>query len=424
MFLTLDRPADVVDIADLAKRYCGQSIFVSWPHLLEARVVSVSNQELKFTIDSQTENPTIEKIVMTHKDFDDWRSTEKEIRNKSVSFIVSQITHDDIVTFNATFSFFCVPRYAIRWGVDIGETQVIVHACPIVGRKYGFTQSSRVTLEKQWSPIASAYALQATVKDIKVNDATLNQFLTLSQVFPNNSTCFMLGQPGYGFEGRVLSTEKSCKGKVRIEFDNIHEAENEDWKKRIRLAGTNYMPGYSAARRLGISPHLLSRITGSIMLTLSLQDDEDSDSEKPGRSFSGARKVNVGLNLKFNKKNEEACGWTKKVESGWLYSNKTVEVLQKFMEEFPDFFQAISSGNNSSCDVYADVDVFQGYSTEKGWVSARQRARQLVEYVQILPCYQAERQVPLNYQSVNLIDCHRLVFLSFLSALRKYPHRK
>lgn len=57
-----------------------------------------------------------------------------------------------------------------------------------------------------------------------------------------------------------------------------------------------YMPGNIAAQRLGISSHLLSRITGTIFVI-----------NGNGADPSSASKHNLGLNLKFNKRNEEVC---------------------------------------------------------------------------------------------------------------------
>lgn len=83
---------DVVpDIDDVARRYCGQSIYVSWPHLQEARVVSVATTEVKYTIDVETNEEggvsyktdgQIQKIPMTPRDADEWRLKEKEIRTR------------------------------------------------------------------------------------------------------------------------------------------------------------------------------------------------------------------------------------------------------------------------------------------------------------------------------------------------------
>lgn len=59
---------------------------------------------------------------------------------------------------------------------------------------------------------------------------------------------------------------------------------------------TQYMRGNIASQRLGISPLLLSRITGTIFVKQSsngLQQDEVTH--------------NIGFNLKFTKKNAEVC---------------------------------------------------------------------------------------------------------------------
>ena len=58
------------------------------------------------------------------------------------------------------------------------------------------------------------------------------------------------------------------------------------------LAQTRYMPGYMLARSLGLSSLLVARITGCIMVT---RDDAPSRGSK----------INVGLNLKLNKKREQ-----------------------------------------------------------------------------------------------------------------------
>lgn len=280
-------------------------------------------------------------------------------------------------------------RYANRWGIDIGKTQVLLYATPIVGRKYVYTQSGRVTLEKQWSAAPVAYALQATVKDIVVQETVGHQYMTLAEVFPNNSVCFMLGQPGYGLQGKVLSTDKNLKGKIRVEFINIHENDSEEQKQRLLSSTSHYMPGYVAAQRLGISPHLISRITGTIYLTLSTTAD-DRSGDRPRRP----KKINVGLSLKFNKSNEEVPGWSKKADSGWLYSMKTVELLRRYIQEFPEFFDFISQQSGS--DDFTEAQVFGPGP------GGADRARELQDFVQTLPCVKAERQASDWHQKSSL----------------------
>lgn len=56
-----------------------------------------------------------------------------------------------------------------------------------------------------------------------------------------------------------------------------------------------YMKGVIAAQRLGISSYLLSKITGTIYVQQSSDEFREENHAK----------YNLGLNLKFNKKNEE-----------------------------------------------------------------------------------------------------------------------
>lgn len=39
--------------------------------------------------------------------------------------------------------------YLNRMGVDIGETNILVHAAPMIGRKYIFGLMGKITMEKQ-----------------------------------------------------------------------------------------------------------------------------------------------------------------------------------------------------------------------------------------------------------------------------------
>lgn len=46
----------------------------------------------------------------------------------------------------------------------------------------------------------------------------------------------------------------------------------------------------------------------------------------------GEQRANVGLNLKFNKKNEEVPGYTKRTEKEWLYSAAVEELLAEYLD--------------------------------------------------------------------------------------------
>lgn len=94
--------------------------------------------------------------------------------------------------------------YKVRLGIDIGDTEILVFACPIIGRQYVYGAQGRMTLEKQWSQVVQAYSYQVTLHDITVHNPTFIQFSSIEDVFTPKSICFMLGYPHYGSKGEVL----------------------------------------------------------------------------------------------------------------------------------------------------------------------------------------------------------------------------
>ena len=57
----------------------------------------------------------------------------------------------------------------------------------------------------------------------------------------------------------------------------------------------------------------------------------------PVISPCGEQRANVGLNLKFNKKNEEVPGYTKRTEKEWLYSAAVEELLGEYLDRLEIF---------------------------------------------------------------------------------------
>lgn len=92
-----------------------------------------------------------------------------------------------------------------------------------------------------------------------------------------------MNEPGYN--------EKT--GRVKVTINSTSEPKLERSRMSQASSRMNYMYGNTAAQRLGISSHLLSRITGSIFVIQIISDRGDGQKE------------NIGLNLKFNKRNEE-----------------------------------------------------------------------------------------------------------------------
>ncbi|CAG0878937.1 unnamed protein product [Darwinula stevensoni] len=333
------------NIAEVARDLLGHPIFVSWPHLIEAKVIGVCNEEWSLHLQG------------------------KEI-------VQEKMSQQEVALVRSTVKMISEHQREKR-GIEIGETKIMIRACPLIGRKYTFGHQGRITLEKQFAHASSSYALQTTVKDIAFHDPSFTQFKTLEDIFSKGSTCFMLAQPHYGCMGEVIEVEsvEGKSGKVRVLVTDVPEPDLSAIKKKKSALELPYVPGYQAAQKLGISSHLLSRLTGSIYIIPGSKDNHNPNGNR----------INFGLNLKFNRKNEEVEGFTRKDrENVWLYSSQAIAVIKDYLEAFPDLFEFLA--DNTGNDIFFASDIFP---TD---VHGMERVKEIVRWLKEQPSSSAPRR--------------------------------
>uniref|UniRef100_A0A674EEG6 5'-3' exoribonuclease 1 n=1 Tax=Salmo trutta TaxID=8032 RepID=A0A674EEG6_SALTR len=312
---------------DVAALVLGCSVFVNWPHLEEARVVAVSDGESKFSLEEPAgvqklydrDSPPPTKVTyLSDKEQKDW---VKDVQG---------ITE----------------HFSKRKGIVVNVTAVVLYAQLLTGRKYVPGQSGQVHLEKQWSKQIMPFAYQTIVKDIKAFDSSSTCFQTLEELFPPTTTVFMVGNPYYGTMGEVQESSDVIKeGRVWVVFTVPCEPPMEALIQNQHKYCVKYSPGYVLASRLGITSYLVSRFSGSIFVGRGSK-----------KNPHGEQKANVGLNLKFNKKNEEVPGYTKRTEKEWLYSDAVEELMSEYLDRFSEVFDLVS--RNSHDDVFYEDDIW------------------------------------------------------------------
>lgn len=154
------------------REYLGKNVFVGWPHLIEATVVSLSNENYRYHMTKDGKyNVESNKGNLLESWYAEVQSTTETYKN--------------------------------RMGIRVGDTNILAHVKIMTGRKYFFSQHDRISFDKQWSDIVSPFPLQTVVKDINayIEGASHKD---INDLFPIGSKCFMLGQPHYGCIGKVL----------------------------------------------------------------------------------------------------------------------------------------------------------------------------------------------------------------------------
>ncbi|KAG8511433.1 5'-3' exoribonuclease 1, partial [Galemys pyrenaicus] len=285
----------VISVENVASSVLGKSVFVNWPHLEEARVVGVSDGDTKTSGNTEA---LFGKNCPTIQSGPPWRQGTIELDKRS--------------------------------------------------HKYQISQNGEVRLEKQWSKQVLPFVYQTIVKDIRAFDSRFSSIKTLEDLFPPRSMVFMLGTPYYGCTGEVQdSGDVITEGRIRVVFSIPCEPTLDALIQNQHKYSIKYNPGYVLASRLGVSGYLVSRFTGSIFIGRGSR-----------RNPHGDHKANVGLNLKFNKKNEEVPGYTKKVGSEWMYSSAAEQLLAEYLERAPELFSYIAK--NSQEDVFYEDDIWPG----------------------------------------------------------------
>ncbi|XP_062494995.1 5'-3' exoribonuclease 1 isoform X8 [Pezoporus occidentalis] len=316
-------------VENVASSVLGKRVFVNWPHLEEARVVAVSDGETKFYLE---EPHGTQKLYMGNA-----------VPPTKVAYVGDKEQSTWFKDIQGISE-----HYQRRKGIIIHETAIVVYAQLLTGNRYQLKQNGEVYLEKQWSKQVLPFVYQTVVKDIKAFDSHFSNIKTLDDLFPPGSTAFMLGSPYYGCMGEVQdSHDVITEGRIRVVFNIPCEPQLDPLIQNQHKYSVKYNPAYVLASRLGVSGYLVSRFTGSIFIGRGSK-----------KNPHGEQKANVGLNLKFNKKNEEVPGYTKKVGNEWTYSSAVEQLLAEYLERVPELFNYIAK--NSQEDIFYEDDIWPG----------------------------------------------------------------
>ena len=173
-------------IEDVAKELLGKTVFVGWPHLIEAKVIKVMDDEKTFAESQKGFEKTDEQ---------QWKNELQAIKDHHMS----------------------------RMGIDVGEIKRIVQVLQVTGEDYNFDAKGKVfRLTKTFNKNALAYPLQCIVRNIKAYRKNFQKEVPLMTALKNGTDVFMLTNPYYGARGEITDVnchEKNGRVKVSLNFD-------------------------------------------------------------------------------------------------------------------------------------------------------------------------------------------------------------
>ncbi|KAK3846807.1 MAG: XRN 5'-3' exonuclease N-terminus-domain-containing protein [Linnemannia gamsii] len=305
----------------LALSKLGKRVFVGWPFLKEGIVSSISDEMFKYELQVQGKNKVVIKTPHRTNTFDTWRKRVDRIET----------------------------LYNKRFGVVIGDIEFTAQVLLLKGLK----REMNGALVKDFCKPGEEqeFAIQTLIDTIRHPDTRTKEEppRPLNEDFPLDSQVFFLGHGHYGCPAQVIAHSDNALA-LRVAIPNEHKGEPTFGHEIVKeaLSGFVYQPSFVVNKKVGISALILSKLTSSLHVVYRSTD----------------RRINLGLNLKFEGKKQKVLGFTRKTESGWEFSQKAIALLQEYKKLFPEFIDGLEKRARS--DFYVAEELYpNGDSVEK-----------------------------------------------------------
>lgn len=310
-----------------ARLVVGKRVYVGYPYLREALVDAVSDELFRYEPDQHSPDQ-IHPIPHTQLEINAWKRAADKIEHV----------------------------YSKSRGCLIGHVDVVVHARVLKGLK----RMDDGSMVKEWNDEAEDFALQATVRSVGSEDVRYMERppIPIDIEYPEGDKVFFLGAVAYGVPAQIMGHDGETLA-IRIAFFPTDKQEAQLFKSRLaQLGDAHYLPSHQVSRRLGMSGLTLSKITSSLLLF----------------TPTGDTRVNVGLNLKFEAKQQKVLGYSRKTESGWEFSEKAIELIREYKDKFPEIIRMLDTNKSDlthSTDFFSRDVAAERMKELTGWIKEK-----------------------------------------------------
>ena len=380
---TTQQPFQIINRQSLIERYLGKRVFVNWPHFEYGIVCAITDFRHMYTWSnipggsffsfqpSNNDEPVDMKnysqtaIYVSRFPFEYSEENVKSINMKSFPLDSAKAQMESTKAANIN------RRYENRQGVCIGPIPLLLYVCPLVGyRTKCSINSDKCQTVMCFSNQAFAYPLQTTVTTIPNYKQDLFSIpQTIHENFHLNDTVFSLQSPNYSCLGYVQQITKDNNGKYLVDCrmepsDVLNQPDIHSLTHRLSRLQINYWTAQQVAEYLHTMPSIVSKVTGSIIITTG----------SAGRG--NVSRINVGLSWKANRPVKQLYGYTKKEDQVWFYSDDAVLIISDYMLQFPEIINELI--RKPKDDTYPELNI---WPEKKG----RSRLQEVRTWIKKLP---------------------------------------
>uniref|UniRef100_A0A915PML3 5'-3' exoribonuclease 1 n=1 Tax=Setaria digitata TaxID=48799 RepID=A0A915PML3_9BILA len=307
----VDRPEFGKDMLEIAFDLVGAEVHVNWPMLQKALV-----QEL-------------------------WTSNKKYSKSIDEEIICKDLSKEEQETYKS-YTAIARRNEFERRGIEAGEQKGLALVRAVQGSRKCFEGQQVVTKRSYTNsdnavPVSLSLVVQNALED-------WDSVCSFEDVFPINANVFISSVESkyYGFCGFIKENHLAMKGTLTVSC-RIPPMANVNFCDVVANYDKYSLKWYSThevASFLRTTADVVSRITGCVYASL---DESDSVSSK----FVPANKVNIGLELKFSKRNQIMPDFTRRSSDGhWLYSSKAFEMIRNYRTRYPGVFRYLEKLDN------------------------------------------------------------------------------
>ncbi|XP_018800269.1 PREDICTED: 5'-3' exoribonuclease 1 [Bactrocera latifrons] len=292
------------DIYTVAEKYLNQVVYTGWPHLIKSKVVGISNRE-KY-IDAEGIKDMEPRLFQIHM------KTAQE-------------------------------HLSTRMGIELDDFSVLVHVRVHIGTTCVCGNQGKIIVNDAWGYSVTAYPAQTVVAEIAVQKSGVTQPKKVENFFPTDSTVFFLGSPYFGSEGTVLNPMLVYEcGRLKVNITVLPEPDFTAARLLQHKLERDYVHSFQVAATVSIQMRCLGRVTGTVLVVAGARRKELPEN---------VSKVNIGLQLKFPKQQEERAGYCRRINNQWYYSSKAMSLIQEYYLKYPMVFDFLSrsSDRNEFC---------------------------------------------------------------------------
>lgn len=284
-------------VEQLAAEFLHQKVYVGYPYLREAQVISISDELFNYTKIIVQGKPEIRPLSHSQEEI------EKYFRKSADAY-----------------------RAYARRGVEIGETTVTVTVRLLKGLKQladgALVKDFDTNQEKE-----AVFPVQTLIASVVNKDERFVERAApkIEEQYPVGTRGFFLGAEAFGQPLQVVKICDASHVDVAVSVaDHVNDTTFGVTIARQEQAKIVYFSSIELCRELHVPMLLLSKITASFMVT-----------------FDGSKNTNLGLNMKFESRKQKVLGFTRRTATGWEYSQKAKALIKEYMTTFPQLFQGL-----------------------------------------------------------------------------------